>query len=1022
MPLSIPYNKRMKGTCIRKLPLLFLVCIVVAGCQNNPNKSHNRTESVKTAVRPEEALSTFELAPGFKIELLASEPLISDPVDMEIDEYGRLYVVEMHGYPLDKSGTGVIKLLHDADGDGRMDGSTVFADNLVLPNSIMRWKKGLLVTDAPNVLYFEDTTADGRADIRDTVLTGFALSNPQHNLNSPVLGIDNWIYLGHEGAVATQTYKEEFGDEGREIYFPSRPNGPRLPKNASGRSARFRPDQYLLETTSSNTQFGHTFDEWGRHFLVTNWNHSIQEVMAATYLKRNPALMLSEATQSLSDHSNAAEVFPITKNPERQLLTDVGVITSACGITRYLGGAFPAPYDKAIFVDEPVSNLVHVDHLKDTGASFIASRMQPHREFLASTDAWFRPVNMYVGPDGALYVVDYSRQIIEHPEWMGEEVIKSGALYNGHDMGRIYRITPTGINAATWTKGLKLGDASKEDLVAHLSSPNIWWRLNAQRLLVDRRDASATPALVKMAQNTTAPLGRLHALWTLEGMSQLTPELIAQALQDPEAGVRENAIKLAELHLEAAPHLYKALLPLHQDVAPKVRFQLLCTLGSVNAPEALEVRNSLLFRDINDAWMQVAALSGAAAQTTPLLNRVLDRFRPDVPAYASLVQRLGAMIGTSEKPAVVQQLIQKATAEPSTEWQAPLLHGLAQGIKGRNRSDVFGGTQTVVVENFFKTPSSKLRNALLALLQATGIPDGTLKKEAMAKAASIAGDAAHPEEKRVAAIRFIALGNPAPHAALLKNLISPREQSSVQIAALHTLSTIPDTMASKYLLQQWASLTPNVQDAALNTFLEDTARVALLLNAIEEGRVQPATVGWHRSVRLMAGDNRTLREKARRLLTKGEEDQAKVVKAYGHVLTLKGDVEKGKDVYLQNCSSCHQVRGTMGVSFGPDLGTVHNWSAEAIMANILAPNLSLSSGYDLWDVKLKNGEAFQGVMKSETTTAITLTNAAQEVRTINRTDIQSLKPLNMSAMPAGLEKQINHLQMADLLAFLKQNK
>src|SRR5215217_1465917 len=487
---------------------LCCVALLLSGCHNKSNEPVAHLQRMSVAVTTENALSTFELEPGFKIELLASEPLISDTVDMELDEYARLYVVEMHGYPLDKTGTGVIKLLTDSDGDGRMDKSTVFADGLVLPNSIMRWKKGLLITDAPNVFYFEDTNGDGKADVKDTMLTGFALSNPQHNLNSPVLGIDNWIYLGHEGAVATQTYKEEFGDEGKEIYYPGQPNSPRLAKNASGRSVRFRPDQHLLETTSSNTQFGHSFDEWGRHFLVTNWNHSIQEVIDASYLKRNPELLVSDATQSLSDHSDAAEVFPVTKNPEKQLLTDVGVITSACGITRYLGGAFPAPFDKAVFVDEPVSNLVHVDQLTDKGASFVASRVHPHKEFLASTDAWFRPVNMYIGPDGALYVVDYYRQIIEHPEWMGEEVVKSGQLYNGHDMGRIYRITPTNAKAADWTKGLKLGDASTEELVAQLSNSNIWWRLNAQRLLVDRKDKSAVRALVKMSQDTASPMGR----------------------------------------------------------------------------------------------------------------------------------------------------------------------------------------------------------------------------------------------------------------------------------------------------------------------------------------------------------------------------------------------------------------------------------------------------------------------------------------------------------------------------------
>src|SRR3954462_12212147 len=196
---------------IKIIAFLILALSVLASCNNDRVRSKPNL-SKKEA----QALSTFELEPGFKIELLADEPLISDPVDMEIDEFGRLYVVEMHSYPLDKTGSGKIKLLSDSNGDGRMDKSVVFADGLTLPNSIMRWKKGVLVTDAPNVFYFEDTNGDGRADVKDTMLTGFALSNPQHNLNNPVLSMDNWIYLGHEGAVATQTYKKEFGDEGTE--------------------------------------------------------------------------------------------------------------------------------------------------------------------------------------------------------------------------------------------------------------------------------------------------------------------------------------------------------------------------------------------------------------------------------------------------------------------------------------------------------------------------------------------------------------------------------------------------------------------------------------------------------------------------------------------------------------------------------------------------------------------------------------------------------------------------------------
>ena len=1006
---NIPF--RGSTTCIQ--PLLLLTGILI----------FNSCQKESSSIPQDDPLSTFELEAGFKIEILAAEPLIGDPVDMEIDEFGRLYVVEMPGYPLDKSGSGSIKLLTDTDGDGRMDKSTVFAEGLVLPNSIMRWKKGVMVTDAPNVLYFEDTDGDGRAEVRDTLLSGFALSNPQHNLNSPLLGIDNWIYLAHEGAVGTDIYQKEFGDPGTEIIFPHHPQSSKLGINAAGRAVRFRPDQHELEMTSSHSQFGHTFDAWGHHLEVGNSNHIYQEVVSETYLRRNPNLLISDATQVLSDHGRSAEVFPITRNPEHQLLTDIGVITSACGLTAYLGGAFHPPFDNVTFVAEPVSNLVHVDKLESHGSTFTASRIHAHKEFLASTDAMFRPVNMYVGPDGALYVIDYYRQIIEHPEWMGEEVIKSGALYNGADKGRIYRIAPTNALPANWTKGLSLGEASNAQLVEKLASPNIWWRQNAQRLLIDRAAKDVVPTLVTMTNNPAFPLGRLHALWTLEGLGELRREQIEKALKDPVAGIRENAIKLAELHLSDAPQLGKTLLSLQNDQDPKVRFQLVCTLGFLDTPEATEVRHKILLQDINDEWVQVAALSASASQTSALLDFVLKNFMGAIPAYSSLVQRLTAMIGAAGDPSAIRQLIQNATRNNSTDntWQGPALIGLAEGIKSNKSTAVISeAEQALLINTFFNHPSDPVRKASFNLLKEVGIKNETQAKNAIAKAVTIAKDPRQPDVKRAEAIDFLSMRNPSPYASLLMNLLVPTQELSIQLAALRTLSAIPDTTVCSYLLKQWPVLTPEIRDAAVKAFLDNDERVAILLNAIEAGKILPTELNWGRKVGLMIQSNEKLRNQARVLLTKNDNKGANA--AYQEALDMKGDAINGKKVYLQQCALCHQIRGKEGVELGPDLGTIHNWSKEAIMANVLAPNQSISSGYDLWAVELTNGESAQGIIASETPGAITLRNNGIQERTINRQDIKSLKALSMSAMPTGLEKQISLQQMADLLAFLKENK
>lgn len=1008
---------------VKILNTFIILLIGISGCKNQ-SESYQKS----LPVQAKDALSTFKVADGFKIEMIASEPLISDPVDMEIDEFGRLYVVEMHGYPLDKTGSGNIILLSDENGDGTMDKRTLFASGLTLPTSVMRWKKGIIVTDAPNILYFEDTDGDGKANLTDTLLSGFALSNPQHNVNSPVYGLDNWIYVAHEGSVTTREYKEEFGDEGSEIVFHGVPNSPKLPLNANGRSIRFRPFQKQLEMTSSRSQFGHTFDQWGNLFGCNNSNQGYHEVISNRYFDRNPDLLSSESTQDMSDHLNNPEVFPTTTHPDRQILTNVGVMTSACQVTTYLGDAFPSPFNKNVtFINEPVSNLVHVDVLKDSGASFTASRVLQNMEFLTSTDAWSRPVNIYIGPDGAIYIVDYYRRVIESPEWMADKAIKEGNLYDGYDKGRIYKITPKDAKSTNWTKGLKLGNESNEGLVKQLENNNYWWRINAQRLLVDRADKSIVSSLTKLVQNSKSPVGRLHALWTLEGIGELDASLIQLSLKDEVSGIRVNAIKLAELHLSKSPELNKNLLSLQNDIDSKVRFQLLLTLGYLNSDEAASVRNKLLFKDVNDKWVQIAALSAPSSQITPLLKVVLNNYHSDVPAFTSLVQRLTRMVGISGTQEVISQIIKQSTALPlgkDLSWQGPMLEGLAKGLESRKSKSPksflsLDQEQNILVSTFFDHPTSEVRMAAVDMLRVLGLKDTKF----IQRAVKISTDRSLSDEIRTEAINFISLSDPTPYSSVLKQLIVPQEQPIIQLAALKVLNKIPNTTVSEYVIKQWSVLTPEIREAAIGTFLgkDKQDRVNLLLTAIETGKIQSTSVNFGRSVGLMQNIDKSLRNRARVLFTKNEEDGKKVNIEYQQSLQLKGDIANGKAIYIKSCAICHQVRGEIGVQFGPDLGTIHNWKPEDIMANILNPNLSISSGYDMWEVELKNGETLQGIISSETSSALTLRNNGKLDKTINRQDIKSLKSINVSAMPIGLEKNINKQEMADLLAFLRRN-
>ena len=463
---------------------------------------------------PQQALETFQIEDGFHIEIFATEPDIRDPVAMEIDEFGRIYVLESPGYPLDiETAGGKVKLLTDTDSDGLPDSATVFADGLTMPTGILRWKQGILVTDPPNVLYLEDSDNDGVADIRRIVLSGFAFTNPQHTVSTPLYGLDNWIYLSNEGYTTAKVFPDKFGDPGGEIHYPDRPGGPGLAMQR--RSVRFRPDTFELEWLAGSSQYGQTFDAWGHLVQHSNSSHARHEVIASRYLERNPNLRLARPWHNMSDHGDAGSVYPITVNPRFELLTSAGQITSATGLTLYLGGGFPPGFENVSFIGEPAHNLVHADVWERAGSTFVARRAQPEHEFLASTDSWFRPANFYIGPDGALYLIDYYRRVIEHPEWTSAETYESEQLYDGTDKGRIYRIVPT--DGLPLARGIQLGAATGEELVQHLDHPNLWWRRNAQRLLIDRHSERAEPSgtsqfLSQIITESQSAAARVHAL------------------------------------------------------------------------------------------------------------------------------------------------------------------------------------------------------------------------------------------------------------------------------------------------------------------------------------------------------------------------------------------------------------------------------------------------------------------------------------------------------------------------------
>lgn len=972
----------------------------------------------KPPCRPDEALGTFQIEQGFRIERFASEPDIADPVAIEFDEVGRIFTVENSGYPLNvDEKVGRVKLLTDTDGDGLPDRTTLFADGLTMPTGVMAWQGGILVTDAPDVLFLEDTDGDGQADVRRVILTGFPFNNPQHTVSSPYFGLDNWIYLSHEGFSRSTVFGDKFGDPGSELHFPDHPDSPRLP--IERRSVRFRPDTHQIEFLANPSQFGQTFDRWGRLFIHNNSNHVRHEVLAPRYIERNPQLRLTRTFETMSDHGSPAPVFPITIQPRFELLSGVGQMTSAAGLLVYLGGAFPPGFEGGSFVAEPVHNIVHRDIWKPNGATFTATRAQPDREFLASTDRWFRPVNLYTGPDGALYLLDYYREVIEHPEWTAAETYESPQLYDGKDHGRIYRIVPEdGLPFAT---RLNLRDASDAELVEKLGGPNIWWRRTAQRLLVERRSGGSVALLRAVVEKSPSPEARLHALWALEGMGRLDADLISLALDDEEPGIRENAILLAEPRLRDAPSLTARLLSLASDRDPRVRFQLLATLGETNSPEAKRFSEQSFFTDIADPWMRAAALTYPSARPAEFLNRVLKRSELTSEESADrrdLFEQLASMVGAAGSESDVNQTIQRLAQSGSGTawWQTAVLSGLASGLSSRSGgSTKLSSASLATLAQLAARPESTLRRPAIRMLEQLESPPLTART--FAAALGRAQDAALDSDLRADSLR-LATFNADTNADLLKRFIEPQQPEAVQEAAMEALGDTESDDLPTFLLAKWRELPTKARNAAGDILANGEDNLRLVVKAVEQGDIEPWTVGGRLRRNLIMHSDAPFREHARALITQAPEERKKVIDRYQAALSQDADPIAGQAIFEKTCAKCHAIDG-VGKDVGPDLATVRTRPAAFILNDILLPNQSIEPEYESYIVETNDGQTLEGVLGPPNPTAVTLRREGGEQDVINRADIKSMRSAQLSAMPEDLEKEITVDEMAHLIRFIQ---
>ena len=565
---------------------------------------------------PEEALRSFVVEPGFRIELVAAEPLVEDPVAITFDPDGGIWAVEMRGYMHDVDGRGEdlpngrVVFLEDTDDDGRMDKSTVFLDGIVMPRSIALVDDGVLVGAPPYLWFWRDTDGDGRADERTVVADDYGVAviperpevaNAERAPSEVMWSLDNWIRIGEY-------------------------------------SARFRYDGngFVRAPSRFRGQWGISQDDWGRVYYNSNTSQLRGDHVNADYFDRNPHYARPRGVNVLVAEDQ--RVWPIRVTPgvnrgyEPGILREDGTLnafTAACAPTIFRGHLFPGAYYGNAFVAEPAAHLVKRNFVSEHPDGAVrASQAYEGREFLASTDERFRPVDLATGPDGALYVVDMYRGILQHrislTTYLRKQILERG-LDKPIGRGRIYRIVPDGAPPPADRARPRFSAESPAQWVEHLSHPNGWWRQTAQRLLVERKDRSVVPALQRLALSGGDPRARLHALWTLDGLDASDPATLAAAIGDAHHHVRAAAVRLHErwLHTDRHEEAAGRITSRRDDPSAFVRVQVAFSAGNIRTPAVDRLLAGMVEAYPGDAYLADAVLSGLKGRELEVLTGLL---------------------------------------------------------------------------------------------------------------------------------------------------------------------------------------------------------------------------------------------------------------------------------------------------------------------------------------------------------------------------------------------------------------
>jgi putative membrane-bound dehydrogenase-like protein len=938
---------------------------------------------------PSEALAAIEVLDGFKVQLVAAEPLVTDPVAFAFDARGRLFVVEMRDYSEQETEhLGRIALLTDINGDGVMDQRTTFVEGLSWPTAVWPWRDGILVAEPPRVTWYRDADDNGLSEQSEDWMVGFGRGNVQGLVNSLRWGVDGYIHGATSSAGADLELKATSSTS----------------VNLGRRDFAIDPLTQTVEPESGGGQHGMSFNRWGDKFMTSNSDHLQQVISLDHWLSKHPSEVSLPATRrSIAEDGPQAEVFRASPiEPWRIVRTRLRVSGVAPGIVE--GGGRAAGYftgatgtwlvdeefdfgdgsDTALVCDVG-SNLIHRKRMLDHGLFWSGQRIDEGTELLRSSDTWFRPVQLGDGPDGAIYIADMAREVIEHPKSLPPMIKQHLDLTSGRDRGRIWKLTRSNHREQQIQPNLAI--LSSTELVSLLGHRIPWQRRMASQLLVERADKGAKPAILAAVASAQVPEARLLALHVAERLGWFHENLAKLALRDKHERVLEHALQLIEKAGIASSCVAELTRLASQADSPRVQL----ALAQVSA-ELDEVARFAILRPLlpvaKDELVRAVIATAAGKQSWKLVQ---DSAANDHSSWLSLLL-----------PVWTKQI----GAEPLDAW-------LRQQIQTDNPQ------LAIWLDALCELPNRSDANRVLSVLsdaERGRLFDGIESRlDPSAQSNQLVWISLLPENVQT---RWLMQG------------LVPSASEDTQQAVIRGLAWANHPQLAEQLITRFKSLTPAVQQNALRFLTSRAPALEQLASALEQKLILSAHVPADVRQRLLSDRNADLALRFQSCLSGVSEDRVNVIHRYAQTLeeneelSTKGSSElakathRGRDVFSRVCAQCHQL-GDIGNDVGPPLKSLVDKSPQQLLETILDPNREVDPKYASYTILLEDGRALAGIIREETSTQILLAEAGGKVHRISRDAISELKSNGISFMPVGLEEQVTPEQMVELIAFLR---